>query len=76
MLGGWYEKQYSPNNIPLIFLFKDEILQAEICTPSYTSSCGPFKVRGTQLGEQEKCVTVSRTVCTQAKGQSNMTKLI
>jgi len=46
---------------------EDEILQAEICTPTYTSSCGPYKVRGTQLGEQEKCVTVSRTVCTQAQ---------
>ena len=44
------------------------MLKAEICTPTYTSSCGPFKVKGTKLGEKEKCVTVSRTVCTQDKG--------
>ena len=48
--------------------YQDEILQAEICTPTYTSSCGPFKVKGTKLGEKEKCVTVTRTVCTQGKG--------
>ena len=47
---------------------QDEVLKAEICTPTYTSSCGPFKVKGTKLGEKEKCVTVSRTVCTQDKG--------
>lgn len=47
------------------------MLQAEICTPTYTSSCGPFQVRGTKLGETEKCVTVSRTVCTQSTETQN-----
>jgi len=46
---------------------EDEVLQAEICTPTYAPSCGPFKVKGTKLGEKEKCVNVSRTVCTQSE---------
>jgi len=46
---------------------EDEVLKAEICAPTYTSSCGPFKVKGTKLGEREQCVSVTRTICTNAK---------
>ena len=43
---------------------EDELLTAEICTPTYTTSCGPVTVRGTKLAEREECVDITRTVCT------------
>ena len=43
---------------------EDELLTAEICTPTYTTSCGPVSVRGTKLAEREECVDITRTVCT------------
>ena len=43
---------------------EDEVLTAEICTPTYTTSCGPVSVKGTKLGEREQCVDIRRTVCT------------
>ena len=44
----------------------DEVLQAEICRPSFTTACSPTTVRGSKLGEVEQCVPVTRTVCSQA----------
>lgn len=51
---------------------EDEVLQAEICTPTYTPSCGPFPVQGTVLGEREQCVTITRTVCTVIKEKARV----
>ena len=44
----------------------DEVLQAEICRPSFTTACSPTTVRGSKLGEVEQCVPITRTVCRQA----------
>ena len=35
-----------------------QVLTAEICTPTYTTSCGPVSVKGTKLGEREQCVQI------------------
>ena len=35
-----------------------QVLTAEICTPTYTTSCGPVSVKGTKLGEREQCVEI------------------
>jgi len=45
----------------------DEVLTAEICTPTYAPACGPMPVKGTRLGEREECRQVTRTVCTQGQ---------
>ena len=51
LIGGW--SQYSPVIGPLL-----QVLTAEICTPTYTTSCGPVSVKGTKLGEREQCVEI------------------
>ncbi|XP_023328541.1 protein piccolo [Eurytemora carolleeae] len=44
---------------------QDEKLTAEVCTPSFISSCEPVTLQGTRIGETDKCLTITRTVCTQ-----------
>ena len=51
---------------------EDELLTAEICTPTYTTSCGPVSVRGTKLAEREECLDITRTVCTAATAQQEV----
>ena len=51
---------------------EDELLTAEICTPTYTTSCGPVSVRGTKLAEREECLDITRTVCTAATTQQEV----
>ena len=51
---------------------EDELLTAEICTPTYTTSCGPVSVKGTKLAEREQCVDITRTVCTASTAQQEV----
>ena len=42
----------------IIMTMMMQVLTAEICTPTYTTSCGPVSVKGTKLGEREQCVEI------------------
>ena len=42
----------------MIMMTMFQVLTAEICTPTYTTSCGPVSVKGTKLGEREQCVQI------------------
>ena len=42
----------------MIMMMMLQVLTAEICTPTYTTSCGPVSVKGTKLGEREQCVQI------------------
>ena len=42
----------------MIIMMMMQVLTAEICTPTYTTSCGPVSVKGTKLGEREQCVEI------------------
>ena len=42
----------------MIMMVMVKVLTAEICSPSYTTSCGPVSVKGTKLGEREQCVEI------------------
>jgi len=44
---------------------QDEVVHAEVCTPGLDVQCGPVTLKGTKIGSRQKCVDITRTVCSE-----------
>ena len=53
-----------------ILLFQDEVVHAEVCTPGLDVQCGPVTLKGTKIGSRQKCVDITRTVCSEGVGKN------
>ena len=58
----------------LFLWLKDETVVAEVCTPSLVPRCEPVMLAGTKVTEKEKCLQITRTVCTQTTGVAGFPK--
>jgi len=45
---------------------EDEVLSAEVCTPSLATNCAKVSLAKLDIVKKEQCVSVSRTVCTES----------
>ena len=54
---------------------KEEKSVAMICLPELGSpQCGPVKLQAVQITQTEKCLPITRTVCTEGVGQSQISQ--
>ena len=44
-------------------------MHAEVCTPGLNVECGPVTLKGTKIGSRQKCVDITRTVCSEGVGK-------
>jgi len=52
---------------------QEETLEAQVCVPALANpKCSPVSLKGVKVGEEEKCVSITRTVCT--VGQEEVTE--
>ena len=60
-----------------MFLPQYDRLTAEVCVPKLGSpQCSPVTVKGVGTTTREKCLQVTRTVCTQAEGKHDESSVI
>jgi len=56
------EPSYGPSHNCSV---QDEVVHAEVCTPGLNVECGPVTLKGTKIGSRQKCVDITRTVCSE-----------
>ena len=44
-------------------------MHAEVCTPGLNVECGPVTLKGTKIGSRQKCLDITRTVCSEGVGK-------
>ena len=49
-------------------------MNAEVCTPGLDVQCAPVTLKGVKVASRQKCLDITRTVCTEAVG--NITSLL
>ena len=55
-----------PNNTVL----QEEKASATVCVPSLGApECSPVSLKGVEVVEKEKCLSITRTVCTEGEGE-------
>lgn len=50
----------------------DETVRAQVCLPSFTQECEQVQVTGSDIVDKEKCLSITRTVCSESTEQASV----
>ena len=51
-------------------MLQEEKASARVCVPTLGApECSPVTLKGVEVVEREKCLSITRTVCTQGEGE-------